>query len=140
MSLTSLECSTRSPSARKNNMDRLSCATTFQILPEFYPAYGIIAGGITISRREQRGGAYKWVVMLRDIYVLSRSGNWLYERQPSSRTNAYLSKTRFDTLDDAWITAEKAANSIKREILKKYGDKPMVDFHNNPFTLDKWTP
>ncbi len=103
--------------------DRLGCATNFEIMPEFYPAYGRCAGGVAIDKREQMDGSVKWAVTWGGN-TLNRSGNWSYERQPSSRTDAYLRSNRFDTLDEAWEAAIKASRRMLKRIVKEYGLAP----------------
>ncbi len=104
-------------------MSRLDCATTFELLPRFFPAYGLCVGPITVERREQRDGSIKWAVMSPGN-ALTKNGKWEMERLPSSRTEAYLARARFDTLDEAWLAAEKAVRRILRDVEKEHGPGP----------------
>ena len=76
---------------------------------------------IKVQIRSQMDGAPLWAVCLRSN-VLTRSGRWVYEPRPSSRTDAFLRRTRFD-LETALRLARKAAPKVRgvRELLEKRG-------------------
>jgi hypothetical protein len=58
---------------------------------------------ITLQRRTQRDGSHRWVVYrFGTSYALNRDGQWEYEPIPSSRDDAYLARTRFATLMEAY--------------------------------------
>lgn len=61
---------------------------------------------VRIVRAPQRDGSVLWKVM-RMGEVLTTDGSWEWEPQPSSRTDAYLARTRFATLRAAWLAAER---------------------------------
>lgn len=87
----------------------------WEILEQFYPSYGKVAGGVYIERRSQRNGDTKYAVVLRDTWELSWLGDWDYMPQPSSRDDNYLSNHRFDKLDDAIAAAQIACELIVDE-------------------------
>lgn len=58
------------------------------------------ADDITLRRMPQRKGADKWAIYNRGA-VLSKDGDWEYEPTPSSRTDEYLQRCRFDSMQEA---------------------------------------
>ena len=53
-------------------------------------------------------GDNKWAVV--DCgFVLNKAGEWVFEPLPSSRTNAFIAHTRFDSLEEAFEACRKAA-------------------------------
>lgn len=59
---------------------------------------------VIIQRRRQRDGSSLWSINERGNR-LNHRGDWELELQPSSRTDAYLKRTRWPTLDaaiEAW--------------------------------------
>ena len=117
--------------------EKLACAVEFEILPEWYPAYGRVTGGIHIVQRGQRDGGEKWAVTW-SHNTLTKAGNWEYERQPSSRTEAYLKRSRFDTLDEAWSAAVKAGRKMYRAACREYPGHPIQDMRARVFELPAW--
>ena len=101
--------------------DRLARATEFELLEQYYPRYGQVAGGVTIQRRRDRYGDVRWAVMLRG-YALNHAGDLEWEPLPSSRDDAYLERTRWETLDAAWEAAEALAARCLAEEPRKPGD------------------
>lgn len=57
-----------------------------------------------ISSRPQLTGPTKWVVQLEHsmCWVLGKDKKWHWEPQPSSRTEAFIENTRFNSPDEAW--------------------------------------
>lgn len=54
----------------------------------------------TIEKCVQRNGTVLWAV--RDAgYVLNKAGEWEYEPLPSSRTDAFFSRCRFRSKEEA---------------------------------------
>ena len=68
--------------------------------------YQIEGGGpfdatdVRLERRKNREGISRWAVVNRSC-VLNKEGEWEWEPIPSSRTDEYLARTRFDTPSDA---------------------------------------
>ena len=60
---------------------------------------------LEIRESLQSGGIIKWRITRYGTadypYVLNKSGVWEWEPQPSSRTDAFLERCRFDTLEEA---------------------------------------
>jgi len=50
-------------------------------------------------------GPDKWVIVMDNMYVLNKKGQFEYEPMPSSRTDDFLSRTRF-SFEEAWLKAE----------------------------------
>lgn len=65
---------------------------------------------IRIEERGQIDGTTRWAVC-RMGYCLNRSGRWDYEMLPSSRTDRWIARHRFD-LETAIRLAKKAAPLI----------------------------
>ena len=84
----------------------------WQVLEEFYPHYGHIAGGITIDEVKQRDGGVRYAVRMRSFFDLNRDGNWDYAPMPSDRDDEYLETHRWDTLDEAQRVAQLVAGDI----------------------------
>ena len=65
---------------------------------------------IYVEEMEQRDGSFLFAVRKMG-YVLTREGEWEWEPQPSSRTDDYLARARFTTMDEALAAyrAERAA-------------------------------
>lgn len=82
-------------------------------LPEgvIIDAYAISDGNadpeIQIQRARQFDGPDRWKV-IRGSHCLSKRGDWVYEPLPSSRTDAFLKRCRFDDAGDAIDAALKA--------------------------------
>ena len=74
---------------------------------------------VTIVRARQRDKSHKWKVM-RGPTALTKSGDWVYESMPSSRTDAYLAQTRFDSLKEATEHAQVAAKAFVSEMQGRY--------------------
>lgn len=55
---------------------------------------------VFIEQRKQRDGSIKWVV-IKGGNVLNRNGYWEYEPMPSSRSDKFISETRYDTVQEA---------------------------------------
>lgn len=68
---------------------------------------GLGTDEITVQRRRQIDGPDLWAVCLRG-YVLNKKGKWEYEPIPSSRTDAFLKRCRFNGLLEAVRAAERA--------------------------------
>jgi hypothetical protein len=65
------------------------------------PTFGNI-DKVLIEARDGFNGR-KWAVTYRD-YVLSKRGRWEYEPRPSSRTGAFLKRTRYASAKEALST------------------------------------
>lgn len=80
--------------------------------------YEIVSGGalcpavdVRLCRALQRDGTEKWAIREQGA-CLNRFGNWELEPQPSSRTDAFLRRCRFDSPQDALIVwTEKKCRS-----------------------------
>jgi hypothetical protein len=70
-------------------------------------------------------GPGAWVVTDRQGSVLNRNGRWEWEPQPSSRTPAFLRRTRF-TRDEAIHRAMTAIDADRRQLT------------TNGFAVDAW--
>lgn len=71
-----------------------------------------IGRDIYITSKPQINGDILWVVEM-DGMVLTKKGKYEYEVNPSSRTDKYIKKTRFDSKEDAYdalITYERKNN------------------------------
>lgn len=55
---------------------------------------------IFIESRQQMDDSYKWVVKM-DSWVLGKDNKYYYEPIPSSRTDKFIAKTRFDNYREA---------------------------------------
>ena len=79
-------------------------------------AYAIASGdadpAIRIQRARQADGPDRWKVA-RGSYCLSKRGDWVYEPLPSSRTDAFLKRCRFDSADEAIAAALKTHAKAK---------------------------
>lgn len=69
--------------------------------------YSIPKSGVEIIRADQRTGPAKWKVF-KEGYCLAKSGDWEYEPMPSSRTDDFIERCRFDSAQEA-ITAARGA-------------------------------
>jgi hypothetical protein len=69
--------------------------------------YSVPESGIEIIRTDQRTGPAKWKVF-KDGYCLSKFGGWEYEPMPSSRTDDFIERCRFDSAQKA-IDAARGA-------------------------------
>ena len=56
--------------------------------------------GVYVEKRNQRDGTSRFVV-IQQGEVLAKDGRWEWEPQPSSRTDAFVERTRFDSLNAA---------------------------------------
>lgn len=66
---------------------------------------------VTIQRRRQRDGSSLWSINERGN-CLNNAGDWEYEPIPSSRDDAYLARTRWQTAREAlmaWVRFHKKA-------------------------------
>jgi hypothetical protein len=61
---------------------------------------------VFIEERTGREGVVRWAVT-RNSDVLNRSGKWEWEPNPSSRTDAFLRRTRYATVDEALAAARR---------------------------------
>lgn len=52
-------------------------------------------------------GQTKWAIRSGERDVLDKEGDWIFEPNPSSRTDEYFAQTRFDTLSEAIRFAHK---------------------------------
>lgn len=55
---------------------------------------------VFIESRQQMDNSYKWVVKM-DSWVLGRDNKYYYEPIPSSRTDKFIARTRFDNFIEA---------------------------------------
>lgn len=56
---------------------------------------------------ERRGGTdgVKWAINSGGRCVLNKQGHWEYEPFPSNRDEEFLSRCRYDSLEEAWQAA-----------------------------------
>lgn len=69
---------------------------------------GVTSREVFIESRQQMDDSYKWVVKM-DSWVLGKDNKYYYEPMPSSRTDNFISNTRFDSYPDAfdaWVRHE----------------------------------
>ena len=59
---------------------------------------------VYVEKRNQRDGTSRFVV-IRGGLVLAKDGQWEWESQPSSRTDAFVERTGFDSLNAAIIAS-----------------------------------
>ncbi|PXX41135.1 MULTISPECIES: hypothetical protein [Burkholderia] len=59
-----------------------------------------LASGVAVIRTAQRSGPDKWKV-IEGSHCLNKSGEWEYEPLPSSRTDEFLARCRFDSAQEA---------------------------------------
>lgn len=73
---------------------------------------------VYIRTRGQIYGPDKWVCMLENSqgWCLGKNNRWYYEGNPSSRTDAFIKQTRFDTHEEAREAYK--AHLLKREVQK----------------------
>lgn len=81
----------------------------WRILDEFHPKYGSISGGIEVRQVRQHEGPPRYGIYLRDIFALSKTGEWDLEPMPSSREDDYLASHRWDNFDEAIQAARDVA-------------------------------
>lgn len=62
---------------------------------------------LTVERRDGYKGT-RWAVCDKGL-VLNHKGAWEYEPMPSSRTDAFKMRCRFDTFDEAYNAARDCA-------------------------------
>lgn len=55
---------------------------------------------IVLQRCQQEDGSSNWKIAEKG-FVLNCNGEWEFESIPSSRTDAYFKRTRFDTAEEA---------------------------------------
>ncbi len=60
---------------------------------------------LTVERRDGHEGT-KWAVCDKGL-CLTHKGRWEWEPQPSSRTDAFKKRCRFDTFDEAYYAARE---------------------------------
>lgn len=65
--------------------------------------------GITIERRLQRDNSVKWAVC-RGGSCLASDGLWEYEMMPANRDDGFLSRCRFDSLEEAMQRVDQLPN------------------------------
>jgi hypothetical protein len=82
--------------------------TVYQLVEEVDTG-GEYVRGITLERCKQRDGSYKWAIRSHG-QVMTKTGKWEYEPMPSSRTDAFLKRARFDSVDEAVWTFRVAPN------------------------------
>ncbi len=56
---------------------------------------------VVLQRRPQRKGPDLWAIVEHGA-VLDKDGDWIFELQPSSRTEQYLANCRFDSAEEAF--------------------------------------
>jgi hypothetical protein len=64
---------------------------------------------IVIEARDQIDGSRKWVLKMHEL-VFGKDGKFHYELSPSSRTDKFIEKTRFDSVNECysfWIQNEE---------------------------------
>lgn len=74
--------------------------------------------GLEIIEKIQRDSKSLWAVSIGQT-CLNMFGEWEYEPQPSSRTDEFIERTRFATLEEAVTRAKKAieeGNARAREM------------------------
>lgn len=92
--------------ATLTNDEKLAFATTFTIAtrPRLIGEAGCPID-IQVARRGMRDGRYSWaVVSLTDVWDIEAQ-DWVDEPMPSSRSEDFLRRTRFLSLDEAFATA-----------------------------------
>ncbi len=67
---------------------------------------------VFIEQRAQLDKSIKWVVLLAGSTCLTKKAECLYEPMPSSRTEDFISQTRFDTKEEAFETLLKVKNKL----------------------------
>ena len=55
---------------------------------------------VVLQRRPQRTGSNLWAIVDHGA-CLDKEGSWIIEPQPSSRTDAFLARCRFDSAEEA---------------------------------------
>lgn len=78
----------------------VAAATQFELQAEHNVLPGPYKPQITAHRMRQFDGSIKWAVR-KGSEVLNKKGKWEYEPIPSSRTDKFLERTRFDSLESA---------------------------------------
>jgi hypothetical protein len=71
----------------------------------------VAAAHVYVEAREQRDGSNVWAVTSFGD-VLNKQGEWEYEPMPSSRTDAFLRRTRWEDRDKAIAAARAARRRI----------------------------
>lgn len=66
----------------------------------FEPVEFLVGEAMWVKAAYQRGGAKKWKIARGFDEVLNKQGKWEDEPNPSSRTNEFLSRCRFDSLEE----------------------------------------
>lgn len=99
-----------------NDLPHIRCEPIkWEILPQFYPSYGMVSGGVYVETRYNRHGNTTYAVTLRDSYELSKEGSLDYRPIPSERDENYLMQHRWDKLDDAIAAAQLLAERCLQE-------------------------
>lgn len=79
---------------------------------------------ITIDKKRQEDGSWKFAVYQGDRRVLSKKGEWDYESMPSNRPDDWYETHRFDTFEEAVAIAKPAAETILKQ------EQEHVDLYN----------
>lgn len=87
----------------------------WEILPEFYPQYGQVSGGVYVETRYDRHGNTSYAVTIRNSYELSKEGSVDYQPIPSERSEEYLAEHRWGKLDEAIAVAQLLAERCLNE-------------------------
>jgi hypothetical protein len=69
------------------------------------------AGSVTINRQRQRDDSYRWAVRAGG-FCLNEHGAWEYEPIPSSRTDGFLRRCRFESVEAALSAWEKRKGDV----------------------------
>lgn len=81
----------------------LSDAEWLDMALEFgLPVEGARSGEYIIKTMRQRDSSVKYVVQNWSSVLSKKTHDWVYQPMPSSRTEKFLEKTRFDTRDEAY--------------------------------------
>lgn len=68
------------------------------------------------ARNWDKSAIKSWAVVDKAGFVLRKSGGWAYEPNPSSRTEEFISDTRFDTAEEAYealLRYDEETNDLK---------------------------
>jgi hypothetical protein len=74
---------------------------------------------ITIDKKRQEDGSWKFAVYQGDRRVLSKEGEWAYESMPSNRPDDWYETHRFATFEEAAALAKPAAEAILKEMQER---------------------
>ena len=95
----------------KDKIKMFDMATEFQ-LGNLQPSRRLTDRRVLIQARYQIDLTTSWVVLC-DGQVFSKSGKWEYELMPSSRTDEFIERTRYTSLDEAWTAARNAISNAE---------------------------